>query len=447
MNIIHSERNYPIIVYTHPSSCEEFIYREVEKFASKVLISPIFSQSKLEWEVRVMTGIKRTWLDNPKLEFDRLERAKIFTKDIKSKIALIKYLPMSINDVRRYEKRLQTSCLMTNELQSRIDLIKKYFKNGNFAKERIGEHLEITDLSQICYSPSIIVLGHALEIKRIYEASHYVFTSSANRCWSLTHDMIKCLVRLFSPTRDTKLFKFARIPEVPLLKQNVTDFLKEYENLKSKLGEENFDGALRKKLLSVDALFFNQHMAESALYFFFKDASVHIGDDALKTVWVNIMKHFGVRDSLFTENLLKELHCLQVQRLNETNVCGDMSVYCIPKDVIDNSKTNIMYSAHPGGLPCYCAGDPQRTDILQTIQSSNLDIFNATKNTDHPNPQYRLLADQLCPEMGVRVFRLNTLPKNREVHYKMRITKLAGVLFQHVMKDGRNRDESKRAVT
>jgi|694.fasta_scaffold26717_3 hypothetical protein len=324
------------------------------------------------------------WLDDTKAEIKRLEDNGILTPQIQNKVALITQVLISPEELHSYKERLSREGKLSSTFEKTCAFVIKYAMK-RFNKTNLGENFLISDLSPN-YLPKFVVMGMALELKRAFESTHYVYTHGHNIKWIICQDLIQYLE---SSACKPKSYQYFRLPLKEPYKENVHSFFaRNQEAFKA----SQPDVQLGSEVLCLSGDIFDDENSESALDAFWKNLSVS-RDDLLKSVFRSILTHYHPTMSKNKlEEAVQDLMNLSEAIHNESKE-GVLNVVCILKKIIDDDETNIIYPSLPGGRPTE-------------------DFIRAT--------QYRIIASQMTPER-MDIFRLSTISEERLEHYKTEI--------------------------
>jgi hypothetical protein len=259
-----------------------------------------------------------------------------------------------------------------------------------------------------------LLAGHAQEIKRLYQETHYVFTHAQALDLSVVNEVIHELLRVFQKDVYHPLFLPFRLPAGEKPHKNIDEFFSERQPDSFVFSDEHYS----RELISVDSFFWSTELEESALYFLLRGCNVNQfkKEEAAFDILHEIFARF-ISSPRIAMTLAQKVASLGARKKLESTI-GTLYAICVPKSVIDNPKLNIAYRAHPYGKRCICF-PRQHTQVLQSTQ---LDA--PLRCQTGKLPQYRLLALRLLEEKGVRSFALNTLSKNVQNRYRDQIKQI-----------------------
>ncbi len=303
------------------------------------------------------------------------------------------------DDYKLELKRLRDSDIFTKEIEAKFDSAFAGVYSSTFSSG--DRNLQAKFL-----------FARALEIKRLYGDQFYIFTHAQSTVWMTTTYLIKELVKTYHPETDSTLFKYLRAPEALKI---------DSEKLKKDIKAGIDDHTLREGLQSVDAYFYsNTSGGESAIYFLLNNASVFTG-------------YNSIIQKIVSEFLPKELaHLIPTiaSKMEEINKglaslvsCGNLFVFCVPKNLIKELGDAVAYRSHPYGKMCSCHPGANHLEILEKLQNDILD--DTTKCTSsNPIPQYRLLTEEIKPENGIQSHFLTPFGKAKRKEIKGKVKAL-----------------------
>lgn len=331
-------------------------------------------------QLEMMRSIKQSRLDNIEEELVRLRKQKTLTPDLEK------------------------------EIDNALAKVKTYYRVG-FPS----------------YEPQVkMLLGRALEIKNLYQNTHYIFSHAQATKYFVPVCLIKELVKVFFPERNVQFSQFLRVPQ--LRTTEVKDFKSILVDASINSVINDHQTEVREKLLSVDAHLFNTEECESALNFLCRNYSVLDNyATGFKDLFSFIFSHF------FTKRIPKtEFHELCNRAVNIAyrvrGVCGNLFMICIPKKLVEDPDKTIVYRAHPFGRPCDCHPENEDIEIIKQLQQGNLNLNYLCRGS--VVPQFRLLAAALTPENEVYSFGLTPFTKAEKKMLKADITKLAADAYK-----------------
>lgn len=335
--------------------------------------------STLEEEKKVIKAIRANWLDDSQKELQRMADANLFPSTIQSTIPISTAL--NISNIFSLTPTLQI---------------------------------------QQMYS----VMGRVLEIKNLYRHTHYVFTHGQAPEISVANQIMKELVRHFTP-RLHHPFKIPfRLPHTVAYSENADEFVNQY-----KANEGSFfdDASHSDKMLSVDAQFWNTQIQESALDFFSSASNIISGDGQLLSIFKSIFANYLPHDEICSMLAGKALKIAK-QKKTETMV-GILYAICIPKEIIQDDKKNFAYPCHPYGRKCECFETNDRTELLEAMQRNQHVICQGGYFS-----QYRILTSRLTEEKDVRTFAVDAMSKNKRKFYRNQVKELVKelTLYSHL---------------
>jgi hypothetical protein len=272
--------------------------------------------------------------------------------------------------------------------------------------------------------PAQDLISRAEEIKRIYKDTHYVFIHGQFPDFLPLIDLINALAEK-KGIANPHFFKYMRMPVDPQSKNTQADV--EFALLAALEGHDG--GFASNHVISVDAYFPNKEIGESAYHFLWKknrsfNFSRVLSDD-IKL------------DDLSAKRIGETISRLGAS-LNETAPCGNLWVICIPKRIVNQFQSSILYRSHPYGKECRCHAPQRYIEILQSLQDNTLDqstqcysgVDVGLAHIFSPVPQYRLVTTEITPEYGALTFLLTPLDKDQRRKIKKTIeTEVAQITF------------------
>ena len=225
-----------------------------------------------------------------------------------------------------------------------------------------------------------IILAQALEIRRIFKDTHYVFIHGQHQVFYPISAILKEKVK--KNGAETTQFKYVR----SLQHENTNGLITKYIN-----APDVWDHGLetRKELIAVSADIFDSAPGESAVYFLNNNYSIKTRDDREKLI-LSVTEITGLPHSNATQIAGKSWN------LSDP---GNLLVFCIPKE-----KYNaIGYKAHPYGCVCKCHADNERALFLERYQRGDSGFVDPCQSK---NTQYRIFWPAFRREDGCRLYYL-----------------------------------------
>ena len=272
------------------------------------------------------------------------------------------------------------------------------------------------------------VLGQALQIRRLHQDTHYVFTHGQSCRLILISYLIKAVRKRIQPNIDMNFFQPLRSPYTTTTpqSQNLEEQKNSNESIKQTLSDlpNLFDPTVtdhnfKEELLCADAAFWRFLDLESALSFFTKNLSLLMLSEQVV---------FNIIDSLKPPENQRQRILSVMNRLFQENAfnfspCGNLHLICIPKQLIDENPTQFLYPSHSFGRTCRCYPPEETLPTLQRLQREDFTAYYAhtPENPSKCIPQYRLYSNMLRPEWGVRSFAFTPIEKSLRKRYKEEI--------------------------
>lgn len=277
------------------------------------------------------------------------------------------------------------------------------------------------------------IVYHALEIRKIYQKTHYVFLHGRALDLKIYSFFTKTLMRELNPDFKIQMMEMLRAPLKEHLFHNAEEFKAKYS-----INDHNFH--ISSQIICADGYWLNHIIGESALDFFLLNSSMgkHINPNfTIKTYQPLILACLDKEipeEKTLIESTIEKISKI-VQEMNDrikTNPRpGELVVICIPKSLVQDPKTNPIYRSYPGGFPYPLSGDkkidiPFLEKLQQDADISDLHLDTAGVSSIAPETclQYRILTEHLTPKNGVRIFGIHCLSKKAKQIYKEPIRKL-----------------------
>ncbi len=314
----------------------------------------------------------------------------------------------------------------TKEEIKAVDSLKnQWLDDLSLEKNRIlNEHLIPSTYLPLYQSKikneELAIIGRVLELKRLYKDTHYVFTHGQASNISMINLINQECIKVFTPHFYHPLKSPFRLPHTITYSKNANDFIDTYRASGMTFMD---DGYHSDKMISVDAQFWNQSTCESALYFFRGNSNISFTNvSGLKKIFkenfLNYLPHEKFAEQ-FADKAVKI-----AQKRSSTTKIGVLYAICIPKEIIQNDKTNFAYHCHAFGRTCCCFFFKNRVTLLNEMQADKM-----TKCFGGSITQYRILTSRLTEEKGVRSFAVDALPKAKKMEFETEIRALVKELF------------------
>jgi hypothetical protein len=333
----------------------------------------------------------------------------------------------SLKEIDERRSSEDTSESRINELSSQwLDNVDEEFerlkKKGILTPEVLEEVGSEGMFRKIAKTPiqkpaTLVLLGHALEIRHHLRHTHRTFTHGQAIGWTVLNMFNKELIRFQEPEKDINSFEFLRHPKLAGSEVSVSQAM-----ARNLLPSDYF---FTRSVLCVDGYLKNTSNTESAL--FFSDYNGNIQDILRQSI--NEVVNLYVQNDSVRKNTLESLMRL-VDRVEEScHDTGNLCTISLPKHKVDD----YVWRAHPYGTPCYCHPFSDSAKILKTLQKGDLSFWNNRcfwrGFVGDGVPQYRMLTHHLKPELGVISFGLDTLGNEEKKEIKHEIRSLVEDLF------------------
>ncbi len=293
-------------------------------------------------------------------------------------------------------------------------------KNANVFAKSLPSNLNSNEI--------ISVLGRVLELKNYYRDSHYVFTHGQAAAISMVNTINKECVRRFTPNLYHSLKTYFRLPHTIVYSANAKSFITDYKAANNPSFID--DGYHSDKIMSVDAQFWNENGAESALYFFKAGTNISFNSkEALEKIFKSNFANYIASESV-CKMLAEKAASLALDKAKDTKI-GVLYAICIPKSVVKDDNKDLAYHCHPYGRVCDCFPYKNKITLLEEMQK---DVEIKCKNG--MRTQYRILTARLTEEKGVRSFQVDCLPKATKRKYEERVKELVNLVVLYSQLSG-----------
>ncbi len=225
------------------------------------------------------------------------------------------------------------------------------------------------------------MLAQALEMKQIFEETHYVFTHGQTHSGYFLSLVYKAEAKLAG--KMTKHFKLVRPHSI----------LEEHESIDKYVKGGYFfdhDLSVRRDLLSCSGNLYCDAIGESANSF------------------MSCNQSMCTLDELLVAQIGQATADQLTSTIPKTTSTGNLYVVCIPKE----KWTEVAYRCHPGGMPCTCKTESDATTLLQRAQEG-------TKTLDcekFQGAQYRI--DLRSLKLDSKIYALTPFTKTERRHMK-----------------------------
>lgn len=276
-----------------------------------------------------------------------------------------------------------------------------------------------------------VLWGRALEIKRLYQKTHYVFIHGQAAQFLVWPYFYKEMHR--SSDRPFHSFKPLREESCCVPARSCTEAPQAKSAVFKRLQKGEHDHFQRNVLLSVDAYFSNQQIGESCAIFTVNNRSIIMKDEAGTNALHDSRKRYlrrYVSDEQVADGYCTRLAVQEALAQRESS-CGNIVVIAVKKALLQNDNTNFAYLSHPFGQPCHCDSRKLRTsDRLDELQNGTLRRCDRSWVGDNIIPQVRLHTDFLTPE-NCDIFLLTSVPKAVKKAIKVELRTIAAELHKH----------------
>lgn len=261
-----------------------------------------------------------------------------------------------------------------------------------------------------------MVIGRAIELKKIFAKKYYVFFHAQSSQWTGLTYLVKQLAKTFYPDKDLRLFKYLRNPDVTQAQSPASTSFDQPSGLERFMEDfinHSTDSALDhqphlvKSLVCADTCdpAVTVENGESSFCFLSRDVSVasYGNMGMIKKVMGGVLSEF-IPDSI-RRTVLEPLTEVASSVVKSKPKCGNLYVICIPKALIKNPDTNVLWRSHPYGIPCKCHPKAEDILILEKLQRNvvNKSTLCSFTTSSSQMPQVRILTKELVPEKDVKI--------------------------------------------
>jgi hypothetical protein len=285
-------------------------------------------------------------------------------------------------------------------------------------------YLQVEDLVRIEESfgsndpenSEMVAIGRELlDLQRKFSDSDYLFSHGMSRLHASLPKLITDLDHRLWPKRDSKDFIFVRV--VPPAKP-----MTELHKIFHEVGRKD-DHELRKELLCADADLVNMNPLESALFYYRKDYNIFRNIPWIVCdILTNFAEEFGMDFPMkkcesdwvadWRELFDRTMNFWDHWEIGRKRVYGALLVYAVPKTLIHNPNTNLVYTSYSMGRPVDQENPLAKLEEMTAGQHQDTDM----------SMSVRLLTSHLRPELGIRAFWVGE--RTDQDHLTVRLTEL-----------------------
>lgn len=229
------------------------------------------------------------------------------------------------------------------------------------------------------------------DLQQHFKKDHYVFVHAASPFRGYLFDLIRACQKRKKPNQVAPMFKSLRDPQ----ELGEAWFLKDIDQLRHEI--DDADPNTAKKLISCNAYLCDFAHQESGFAFFRELHGRHRDRPRLERHLSAFIERESSSDDRDRIQRMAIDHLDEIER--DPAKEASLYVICIPKKVIQDPSQNFVYTSHPRGKLCHCHGD--MIQLLDQLQESKRVECDGSSGV----PQFRILADHLIPQNGVKILR------------------------------------------
>lgn len=247
-----------------PSSC-------MDRSLVKEQLHNLRIDQPIGWQEQSVKLIRKTWVDSPDQELQRLREWGVLDKT-----------------------REQLLANMTNS---------QYCTSSCSSKKQSAKAM----------------VGRALELQSLYTGTHNVFLHAQSSKWILISDLIKECMKAAYPEKNLHQFKCLRIPSEKWVSADIS----QYKNKST----HDHDLKTREDLISADGYFYNTAAGESAFYFMWHNSNIMNSSHsiALSIIQIFFPRLTDVEQKEFAQRIIKVSSDASAE-------LGNLFIFCLPKE-------------------------------------------------------------------------------------------------------------------
>ncbi len=293
--------------------------------------------------------------------------------------------------------------------------------------ERVGE---LPNLSQMR-----LPLSLPRRLKPIYARCEEIFQAMRNDYVICFHaqstrftpynDLLKELEILENPNKEMQCIKVLRSPTWPPAYKTVQEY---FADPGTDLTPEK-----QNSVLSVDLCSMNTDRAESAFHFLAQNTSNLNPEHVLNEPIAKLLQFYNLSDNR-SEAIKDRIKHLQDRIESFSYGIGNMLLICLPKDTAYAEDGPLWVSAE-FGFP-YLSKGKSKGEIINLLQEGKIqearDNLLNRRLRDLPcygSIQGRVMAAQLSDENGVKIFRINAIPRWVKKECRQEVIEIAQELY------------------
>ncbi len=233
-------------------------------------------------------------------------------------------------------------------------------------------------------------------VQRKQSEGYYTFLHGQSLKIAMISRFLTKLLQRLEPTRDFSDFHCVRLvtnKDCASYQRNARDFIRRHLYLV--IDQLPYYG---DKLLAVTVNPLDNTPVEMAFWYWIFNGSV--SQDVPDVVIDDVQRAFNLEEStssVFQETFRKVNEVLYATKPFRS---GNLMAICVPKETIENPKTNMAYRSFPWGIPRNPFAPQEVAKYLSRDWISS------------DSCQARLLTNQLIPENGIKTYHFNTLTES-----------------------------------
>lgn len=257
-------------------------------------------------------------------------------------------------------------------------------------------------------------------IRNYFSQDYSIVIHAQSTYLNIYTDLVKEIQKIQNPQNDLKSFKFLRNP---VESEEYGNFAEFQEIKKEGRIDDTRD---RNEIISADIYDENIEASESAFDYVRKNGNALNPTYVLNELLEELLDLYDLTSD--QRALINDKIEIIKQGFGEQSQVGNLLVICIPKELAYSESSPLWLSAHHG-IPLKTTGASfeQVGDFLQARKLKQAKKYLKFRGglPVLSTPQCRLLAYLLKPDQGIKIFRVNALPKTFRKNYKTQIKEIA----------------------
>jgi hypothetical protein len=246
-------------------------------------------------------------------------------------------------------------------------------------------------------SKKSIMFGQAMELAtELQHSGYYVFTHGQSLTWGAFSDVLTGIWREREPKQADQYRRKWRRNNAAIKWTNV----KEHAQFQKHF---HLDNNYNHSILSVDAIFSRNEVAESAFLSFWMGRSIMEFPFTVSSI-----TYLECKDKEFTDALHDFYEWVSNLKL------GRLNVIAIPKSLLKDEYTCFVYRSHRYGMQCTCYPTGHEA-FIKELERHQQNIVTGCCS------QYRILTHPLDLHSGIRTFTFDTLEPQEKLIYEQRL--------------------------